>query len=473
MAGPRKSDLYKLSAVELRGLIGRRELSPVELLDHLLARIDRLDPRIHAFVHLDRRGARAAARRAEKAMMSGDKLGALHGLPISVKDLIMVKGMPWTRGSWFFRDAVPKQDPPAIERLRKAGASLTGKTNTPELGWKGASSNVLFPETCNPWDLSRTPGGSSGGATAATAAGFGPFHIGSDGGGSIRIPAAFTGTFGFKASYGRIPNTPVAPNGRIGHLGPQTRSVDDAALLYRVLAGPDERDPHSLPAEPIPEGDLAPLEGLRIGWAPDLGFLKADAEVVRVCERAVQKFADARCTIVPLDIKIEDPLDSTIGIAIRAGIGGIVTQFPDWRKRIDPGLGAVIEAAQETMSPFSLSDAALGIGRIWEGLRKHFARIDVLALPTTPTVAFPIGQDGPTRWLKEPEGALRWFGLTAAFNATGQPAASVPAGFTRAGLPVGLQLVGQRFDDWRLLRACKTFEDLAPWADRWPKSVGG
>ena len=469
MARARKSELYRLSAVELRGLIGRRELSPVEFLNHVLARIDRLDPKIHAFVHLDRRGAKAAARRAEKAMMSGDSLGLLHGLPISIKDLVMVKGMPWTRGSWFFRDSIPKQDPPAIERLRKAGAIITGKTNTPELGWKGATSNVLFPETRNPWNLSRTPGGSSGGATAATAAGFGPFHIGSDGGGSIRIPASFTGTFGFKASYGRIPNTPVAPNGRIGHLGPQTRTVDDAALLYRVLAGPDERDPHSLPSETIADGDLAPIEGLRIGWAPDLGFLKADAEVVRICERAVQRFADARCTIVPLKINIEDPLESTIGIAMRAGIGAIVTGFPDWRKRIDPGLGEVIEAAQENMSPFSLSDAALGIGRIWEGLRMHFARIDVLALPTTPTVAFPIGQDGPTRWLKQPDGATRWFGLTAAFNATGQPAASVPAGFTRAGLPVGLQLVGQRYDDWTLMRACKTFETLVPWADRWPK----
>ncbi|MDA0262202.1 MAG: amidase family protein, partial [Proteobacteria bacterium] len=295
------------------------------------------------------------------------------------------------------------------------------------------------------------------------------FHIGSDGGGSIRIPASFTGTFGFKASYGRIPNSPVAPNGRIGHLGPQTRTVDDAALLYRVLAGPDDRDPHSLPAEMIPEGDLAPLEGLRIGWVPDLGFLKADAQVVRICEQAVQKFADARCTIVPLKINIEDPLDTTIGIAIRAGIGGVVTGFPDWRERIDPGLGEVIDAAEKNMSPFSLADAALGIGRIWDGMRRQFAKIDILALPTTPTVAFPVGQNAPTRWLKQPEGAMRWFGMTAAFNATGQPAASLPAGFTRAGLPVGLQLVGQRYGDWSVLRACKTFEMLAPWADKWPK----
>ena len=242
MARPRKSELHKLPAVELRRLIARRDVSPVELLDHVLARIERLDPKVHAFVHLDRRGPRAVARRAEKAAMAGEPLGPLHGLPVSVKDLVMVKDMPWTRGSWFFRREVPRQDPPAIERLRAAGAIVIGKTNTPELGWKGASSNVLFPETRNPWDLTRTPGGSSGGATAAAAAGFGPLHIGTDGGGSIRIPAAFTGTFGFKASYGRIPNTPMAPNGRIGHLGPQTRTVDDAALLYRVLAGPDERD---------------------------------------------------------------------------------------------------------------------------------------------------------------------------------------------------------------------------------------
>ena len=468
MARAKKSELYKISAAELRRLIGRRELSPVELLDYILARIDRLDPKIHAFVHLDRRGAKAAARRAEKSMMSGDALGPLHGLPISIKDLILVKGMPCTRGSWFFRNEVPKQDPPAIERLRKAGAIITGKTNTPELGWKGVTSNVLFPETRNPWNLERTPGGSSGGATAATAVGFGPFHLGTDGGGSVRIPASFTGTFGFKGSYGRIPNTPVAPNGRIGHLGPQTRTVDDAAMLYRVLAGPDERDPYSLPAEAIPEGNLTPLEGARIGWVPDLGFIKGDAEVVRVCERAVQKFADARCEIIPLKINIEDPLETAVGIAMRAGIGRIVSGFPDWRQRIDPELGEIIEAAEKRMSPFSLSDVALGIGRIWEGMRKQFAKVDILALPTTPTVAFPIGQNAPTRWLNKPEGTMRWFGMTAAFNATGQPAASVPAGFTRAGLPVGLQLVGQRYADWKVLQACKTFEMLAPWADKWP-----
>ncbi len=471
MARARKSKLHELSAVELRRLIVRRDISPVELLNHVLNRIDRLDPKINSFVHLDRRGAKAAARRAEKAVMAGDPLGALHGLPISVKDLIMVKGMPWTRGSWFFRNAVPKQDPPAIERLRQAGAIVTGKTNTPELGWKGTSSNMLFPETRNPWNLERTSGGSSGGATAAVAAGFGPLHIGTDGGGSIRIPAAFTGTFGFKASYGRIPNTPVAPNGRIGHLGPQTRTVDDAALLYHVLSGPDERDPYSLPQETVADGAPAPVEGLRVGWVPDLGFLEADREVVRICERAVQRLEDARCTIVPLKISIEDPLESTIGIAIRAGIGRIVTSFPDWRNHIDPELGEVIAAAEENMSPFSLADAALGIGRIWDDLRGHFAKIDVLALPTTPTVAFPIGQNSPSRWLKVPEGATRWFGLTAAFNATGQPAASVPAGFTRTGLPVGLQLVGRRYDDWTLMRACKTFEQVAPWADKWPKAA--
>lgn len=469
MARPRKSELHKLPAVELRRLIARGQLSPVELLDHVLARIERLDPKVHAFVHLDRRGARAEARRAEKAAMAGEPLGPLHGLPVSVKDLVMVKDMPWTRGSWFFRREVPRQDPPAIERLRAAGAIVIGKTNTPELGWKGASSNVLFPETRNPWDLTRTPGGSSGGATAAAAAGFGPLHIGTDGGGSIRIPAAFTGTFGFKASYGRIPNTPMAPNGRIGHLGPQTRTVDDAALLYRVLAGPDERDLYSLPGEAVAEGAPAPLEGLKVGWAPDLGFLKADREVVRICERAVRRLEDARCTVVPLEIDIEDPLESVIGIAIRAGIGRIVTRFADWREHIDPELGEVIAAAERNLSPFALADVALGIGRIWDGLRGHFAKVDVLALPTTPTVAFPVGQNAPTRWLPVAEGATRWFGLTAAFNATGQPAASVPAGFTRAGLPVGLQLVGRRYDDWTLMRACKTFEQVAPWADDWPK----
>src|SRR5205809_3044374 len=241
-----------LPATELAAAIRRKRVSPVEVVDAILERVERINPKLNAFVTLTDEPARREAKAAERALSKkGARLGPLHGVPFSVKDLVITKGVRTTFGTPLYRDNVPSEDAPMVERLKAAGAIMLGKTNTPTFGWIGATHNLLFGPTRNPWNPDRTPGGSSGGASAAAAAGLGPLHVGTDGGGSIRIPASCTGIYGFKASYGRIPIHPVSGAWSLSHAGPMTRTVADAALMLNVCAGPDERDQYSLPGPPV------------------------------------------------------------------------------------------------------------------------------------------------------------------------------------------------------------------------------
>src|SRR5712692_9649081 len=260
-------ELCWMPASRMAELIRRKKLSPVEVIDAVLDRIAKVDPKLNAFVTLTAERARREAKAAERALTrTGATLGPLHGVPFSVKDLVTTRGVRTTFGTPLFGDNVPTEDAPMVERLRAAGAIMLGKTNTPTFGWLGATHNLLFGPTRNPWNLDRTPGGSSGGASAAAAAGLGPLHIGTDGGGSIRIPASFAGIFGFKASFGRIPAYPASGTWNLSHIGPMTRTVADAALMLAVSAGPDERDPCSLPAQRIEwtKALRGSIKGLRV-----------------------------------------------------------------------------------------------------------------------------------------------------------------------------------------------------------------
>ena len=266
-------ELCWLSATDLAALVRRRKVSPVEVVDAVLARIGRLNPQINAYVTVTDDEARRAARAAERMLGRRQaKLGPLHGVPFSVKDLVITKGVRTTFGTRLFADNVPTEDAPMVARLRAAGAIMVGKTNTPMMGWLGATHNLLFGATRNPWRLDRTPGGSSGGASAAVAAGLGPIAVGTDGGGSIRIPAAFAGIFGHKPSYGRIPIYPASATWSLSHIGPMTRTVADAALVMQVCAGPDGRDPFSLPPEETNyvRAIQGGVKGLRVAYAEDL-----------------------------------------------------------------------------------------------------------------------------------------------------------------------------------------------------------
>src|SRR6266540_2184603 len=294
-------NLCWMPAADMAAAIRKKTLSPVEVVRALLARIERVNPALNAFVTLTAEQAMRDARAAERAVMKrGARLGPLHGVPFSTKDLVATKGIRTTFGTRLYADNVPTEDAPLVARLKAAGAIQLGKTNTPMLGWIGATHNLLFGPTRNPWNLDRTPGGSSGGASAAVAAGLGPLAIGTDGGGSIRIPAACTGIFGLKPSFGRIPVYPFSAAWSLSHVGPMTRTVKDAALMLMVSAGPDERDPSSLPLQPVDYVAVLRkgVKGLRIAWSADLGYEEAvDPEVRTVCEQAARRFREAGCRI--------------------------------------------------------------------------------------------------------------------------------------------------------------------------------
>jgi Asp-tRNA(Asn)/Glu-tRNA(Gln) amidotransferase A subunit family amidase len=463
-------DLCWLPATELAALIRRRRVSPVEVVDAVLARIEQVNPRLNAYVTVTADEARRAAKAAERALgKRGVRLGPLHGVPFSVKDLVVTRGVRTTFGTPLYRDNVPTEDAPIVERLRAAGGILLGKTNTPTFGWIGATHNLLFGPTRNPWHLERTPGGSSGGASAAAAAGLGPLHVGTDGGGSIRIPASCTGIVGFKASYGRIPTYPPSGAWSLSHAGPMTRTVADAALMAQAVAGPDERDPYSLPADGVDYVRAArgALKGLRIAWTDDLGFSDVvDPEVSAVCAKAVKAFREAGHRVEEVRPKWPSPKEAWEAIFC----GGIATRmapYLDRRAEIDPGLWEIIQRTLKT-PPTAYVQAWFDRLAWWQHPRAFFARYDLLLTPTIACPPFRVGLDNPLEIAGRPVGAYAWIPFTYPFNLTGQPACSVPAGFTKDGLPVGLQIVGRRFADTTVLRAAAAFERARPWAQHRP-----
>jgi aspartyl-tRNA(Asn)/glutamyl-tRNA(Gln) amidotransferase subunit A len=437
--------------------------------DAFLGRIDRLNPALNAYCTVTADQARAAARRAEEAVMRGAALGPLHGLPVSIKDLIFTRGVRTTRGSKLYEHYVPDQDAPVVERLTAAGAIVLGKTNTPEIGWKGVTDNLVFGPTRNPWNLERTPGGSTGGGSAQVAAGLGPIAIGTDGGGSIRIPAAFAGCFGFKPSFGRVPVYPAAPNEAVSHTGPLTNTVRDAALTMNAIAGPDERDRNSLPAAGLDylaacEGDL---KGLRVAWSADLGYATVEPQVRRVAEAAALRFAQLGCDVETVDIAWSNPKAAWEAIFYGGIVVAVGDRFDEVRDQLDPGLAALIEGCRHD-SQVDYVKALVARNAFWDQARALFEQFDLLLTPTTPIPAFEIMHDTPWPVAGRLGESLAWSYFTYPFNLTGQPAASLPCGFTDDSLPVGLQVVGRRHADATVLRAAAAFEAAAPWQARRP-----
>jgi aspartyl-tRNA(Asn)/glutamyl-tRNA(Gln) amidotransferase subunit A len=463
-------ELCWMSAAALAAAIRRKKLSPVEVTRAVLDRIERVNPRLNAYVTLTVDQALRDARAAERAVgKKGARLGPLHGVPFSTKDLVITKGVRTTFGTRFFADNVPTEDAPMVARMKAAGGIQLGKTNTPTFGWIGATHNLVFGVTRNPWNTDRTPGGSSGGASAAVAAGLGPLAIGTDGGGSIRIPASFAGIFGHKASYGRIPVYPPSGAWSLSHIGPMTRTVEDAALMMNACAGPDERDQYSLPAAGTDyvKALKGGLKGLRVGWSPDLGFARVvDPEVEATCAKAARRFRD-------LGAKVDEarlPWPSPKAAWEAVFCGGIATRMAPYLDRpqdIDPGLLPIIQDAVKW--PASRYVQAWFDRLTWyDHVRRYFDTHDLLLTPTIATPPFKVGLDNPADVAGRPVEAYDWIPFTYPFNLTGNPAASVPCGFTKDGLPIGLQIVGRRFDDVTVLRAAAGFEKLAPWADRKP-----
>jgi aspartyl-tRNA(Asn)/glutamyl-tRNA(Gln) amidotransferase subunit A len=459
-------DIAFMPASRLLALYRGRQLSPVEVVEHTLRRLESYESAINAFVLYDPETALAMARASEARWQKGKPQGLLDGVPVALKDTVLTKGWPRLVGS---RTIAPDQswdeDSPVTARLRSEGAVFFGKTTTPEFGWKPVTDSPLTGITRNPWDLERTPGGSSGGSAAAVLAGICPLAVGTDAGGSIRIPAAFCGIVGLKPTFGRVAVYPPSAFGDVAHVGPMARTVDDTALMLDASKGPDSRDWHSLPDDGVAyrsrvrEGSL---KGKHIALSPTLGFAEPDWAVRSAVERAAQVFANLGATIELADPFGESPLPVFQTLALGAFWGLLRAQTPEAVTLMDPGLVALCRrgeaVTQEEYVGAIAQRAALG-----QGLRQFFDRFDLLLSPTMPipaAYADPRDDDMPN-----PNNFTSWTPYTAPFNLTKNPSCSIPCGFAD-GLPIGLMVTGQLYDDLGVLQACRAYEEAA--GPAWP-----
>ncbi|HSK41560.1 MAG TPA: amidase, partial [Arenibaculum sp.] len=387
------TDPAMLSASDLVRHYRRGTLSPVEATQACLDRIGRFDAAVNAFCLVDEESALASARASEARWRSGHPCGLLDGVPTTVKDLVLTRGWPTLRGSRTVDRNQPWDvDAPAVARLREHGAVLLGKTTTPEFGWKGVTDSTLTGITRNPWDAGRTAGGSSGGAAAAAALGMGALHIGTDGGGSIRIPAGFTGIFGLKPSFGRVPAYPLSPFGTVSHVGPMSRTVEDAALMLTVIAEPDARDWFALPHDrrDYRVGLEDGLRGLRIAYSPDLGHVEVDAEVSKAVEAAVAVLEDLGAAVERVDPGFADPLDTFSKLWFTGAANALSAIAPEPRAGMDPGLLEIARQG-EAIGHMDYIRATNERGALGQHMRLFHERYDLLATPTLPIPAFAAG----------------------------------------------------------------------------------
>ncbi len=462
---------WEASQIAVR--VRKRDVSAVEVTRAALAAIARLDVELHAFCTVSPT-ALAEAETIDRRIAAGEHAGPLAGVPVAVKDLIATRGLRTTFGSRLYADHVPEEDDVVVERLRAAGAIILGKTNTSEFGYGAVGHNPLFSTTRNPWNPALTPGGSSAGSAAAVAAGIVPLALGSDGGGSVRVPAALCGIVGMKPSFGRIPlypgcRDPAMPGASgwesLEHIGPLTRTVGDLALAMSVLAGPDPRDRHSIPDEGTGWEATARVRGARVAWSPDLGFARVDPDVAAVGRDAVQRLGRLLdVTVVADDPGIPDAqqvFEALVALDTdRAGLAALAHGRP-----VSSGVRAVLEGGW-TADAFSA--AILGRKAIANRLAAFFGRCDFLVTPTTATAAFAADSDGPAVIGGRAVAASAWTAFSAFANLAGVPALSIPAGFTGDGRPVGLQIVGPHLADRAVIALAAAIERVMPWAQHWP-----
>ncbi len=461
------NDITWASAAELSRLYARNALSPVEVVDHMLKRAEQLQPHLNSFVLIDSEGARTAAKASEARWKKGEPLSPLDGVPTTIKDTTNVKGFPTRYGSYSTDETPAGEDAVVTERLRKAGLPLLGKSTTPEFGWKALTDSPLQGTTRSPWNLRHSPGGSSGGASSLTAAGVNPFNHGNDGGGSIRIPAAHAGLVGLKPSFGRIPQYPAdGPFADVISQGVLARSVLDTAMALNVTAGADPRDWRALPDDPrdytigLDDG----VRGWKIGLSLDLGHVKADPEVRELVEKAAKRFEELGAHVEDVGPLIE-PLQKPFEVLWSGSFGVRLRQIPtQLHGKLDPGFRALAEKGLAV----TLADYARGYeakSKLARDMMLWHRKYDLLLSPVTPTAPPPVetlyNSEAFPRFTK---GAP----YTLPFNLTGAPAASMPAGLTKAGLPIGLQIVGPARCDHLVLRAMRAYESVAGWT--WPQA---
>jgi len=466
------TDLCFLPATEMALAVKKRKLSPVEIVDAFLKRIDKINPQVNAYCTLVPEMAREVAKKAEKELKPRKKLGPLHGVPVSVKDLTLTAGIRTTFGSRIFENFIPREDALIVQRLKAAGAIILGKTNTPEFGAGANTYNSIFGATRNPWRLSHTCGGSSGGAAVALACGLGPLATGSDLGGSLRIPASFCGVVGFRTSPGLVAHYPALLGwDNLAVQGPMARTVKDVALMLSVIAGPDDRVPISFPVDGqtfLSAVKEPKIRGLRVAWSPDLKVVPVDQEVKSVAASAARRFEELGCRVEegePDFSKVREVIHVTRSLRMFASYG---QYLEDWRDKMNPNLVWNIEQGL-SLTVQQIAEAEKERTAIYHRVRQFFEKYDLLLTPTVAVPPFPIEEDYPKEINGEKATSYTdWFLLTYAITMTGFPAISVPCGWTAGGFPVGLQIVGRRMAETMVLKAAAAFEALAPWHDKKP-----
>jgi aspartyl-tRNA(Asn)/glutamyl-tRNA(Gln) amidotransferase subunit A len=455
-------DLCYLSASELLRRYGEKSLSPVDVTQATLARIERYDGAINAYCLVAEDEALAAARLSEDRWNRGQPLGLVDGVPTSIKDLNAAKGWPLRKGSrTVAADQPSDEDTPMVARLREQGAVFLGKTTTPEFGWKGITDSPLTGITRNPWNTECTPGGSSGGAAAALAAGFCALATGGDGGGSIRIPSGFSGTFGIKAQFGRVPAYPASPYNTLSHPGPMARTVEDAALMLTVVTQPDARDWLALEyhGSDWRDGLDDGVAGLRIGFSPDLGYGRVDAQVADRVAKAAQALAELGAHVEEVAPPFADPTEAFRTIWWVASANAMRDFSPAQMAELEPDLADICEQGRriDLIEYLRAVDCRAEVGLAMKTFGQTY---DLLLTPSLAVPAFAAGKLSP--WPDDGFKWLSWTPFSYPFNMTGQPAASVPCGFTDEGLPVGLQIVGRAYEEATVLRAARAYETAHP-----------
>ena len=457
------ADLADLTATEL--IAGYRDgsFTPVEVTRSVLAAIDAGNDAVNAFVLVDHDEALAQAEQSAERWRSGETLGPGDGIPTSIKDIFYTRGWPTLRGTLLIDETGPWDvDAPCTARLRETGAVLLGKTTSPEFAWKGVTDSIRHGSTGNPWSPDLTSGGSSGGSAAAVGLGMGPWSVGTDGGGSVRIPASFTGTVALKPTFGLVPMFPASPFGTLAHAGPMTRTVTDAALLMDVIAGFDPRDWAAMPTptDSFLDGIGDGVNGLRIAFSPTLGYVQNDPEVEQLVRAAVGVLAELGAVVEEVDPGFDDPAAAFETLWFTGAAKVVEAYGPDALAKVDPALRLGIETSGQASASEFLDATQV---RMDLGLRmgQFHEMYDLLVTPTMPITAFPRGQEAPDGWPSQKW--TSWTPYTYPFNMTQQPAASVPCGFTDAGLPVGLHVVGPRHADRLVLRAARAYEMAAAW----------
>ncbi len=466
------AEYAQLSGGEIARRVRARECSAREVTAAAFEAVDSAEPRLHAFATVARASALAEAEAIDARLGRGEEVGTLAGAPVAIKDLVLTKGLRTTFGSRLYADYVPEHDDILVERLRKSGAVVIGKSNATEFGFGAHGNNPLFPTTRNPWDLSLGPGGSSAGSAAAVAAGVCALSIGSDGGGSIRIPAAICGLVGVKASMGRVPLWPgcrdetlpgVSGWESIEHVGPITRTVADAALMLSVIAGPDPRDRWSLPAGDVdwraaPQAELLP--GLKALYWPRWGDQPIEPAVSATVSAAVRTFAEAYGVVVETALPPDIPIGAAFPtiIALETDLTGLRRLVAQKNEPVSPAVLAFLGKRL----PLEAATDAVTLRKAWaNAIARLMTRYDLILTPTLPVTAFPAEREGPATIAGASVGPDEWCPFTFPFNLTGQPAVSVFAGLVD-GLPVGLQIVGPHLGDALALTAAAKFEALFP-----------